>query len=125
MHAGVDLEVDSSHPAHLTGGGIDCVEQLRSGHGDLNTECHGAADLRHVARAEQQDRRGDLVIEELGCLSDRGDAEHGRSGSQRAAGDHDRTVAVAICLDHGHQGRGGRQQVPKYRDVPGDRVQIN
>ena len=47
------------------------------------------------------------------------DAEQVRATGQEGLGGNKKTVAIGICLDHGHQSCGRFHQAAEDRDVPG------
>ncbi len=84
----------------------------------------GGREIVRAGRAEQDDPRRGQGASQLEGLPERRDAERGRAGRERRPPHIDRTMAVAVGLDHGPE-LGALEPVAQHADVVADGAEVD
>jgi hypothetical protein len=121
MHSGVDLEMDRMSVAAGRRDGLQLGHRVN---GEFQAVRHCGNELVGGLLAEHQDRAVDAGGTQRHPFLHQGDAQSCGATAQRGTGNFDRTVAVAIGLDHGPHLR-RRRNCAQLGDIVFDCAEID
>jgi hypothetical protein len=121
---GVDLEMQPGRALRLPRSGQHRGEMGAGGHREVDVRADGRGELVVGKVQPGQERSGDARGAQIQRLLDRADTQPRRARCQRGLGDRNGAVAVAVGLDHRHEGGGGCGG-PQHADVVPDGGEID